>query len=243
MKHPTRDALPALGAALASCCLAGSCMTPPPRDSSVGPTGSRPSEQALTRIAQLNHGREARFAICLPPACPVVTPKTRGHGDHAIAAPRLGERSAAVDPIVVPADSPVHVVRPTSAPARRPGNPVLTPSSITELAVTFGSGSATLDAAARASIDLAVKEPGVVRLAIRGRTDNTGPAAVNQALASARALAVEAYVQRAHPGLTGLARTVDATGACCYVASNETPEGRARNRRVEIDIERTSDQP
>jgi len=27
-------------------------------------------------IAQLDHGREARFSTCAPPACPVVTPKT-----------------------------------------------------------------------------------------------------------------------------------------------------------------------
>jgi outer membrane protein OmpA-like peptidoglycan-associated protein len=43
--------------------------------------------------------------------------------------------------------------------------------------------------------------------------------------------------------LAGLVSTVDATGACCYVASNDTPDGRARNRRVEIDIERTTDDP
>ena len=241
MKHDTRRSLPALAAALAACCLAVSCTAPPQREGVAGPTRSRPSEQAARHIAQLNHGREARYATCLPPACPVLTPKTLGHGDHTFAAPRQGQRPAVMNTIAASADRPAHSAGSALAPARLPEQPVSQPSSITELSVTFASGSTSLTAAARASIDLAVKEPGVVRLAIRGRTDSTGPSAVNQALASARARAVEAYLQRAHPRLTGLARTVEATGACCYVASNETPEGRARNRRVEIDIERTTD--
>ena len=31
---------------------------------------------------------------------------------------------------------------------------------------------------------------------------------------------------------------VDGRGICCYAAENDTPEGRARNRRVEIAFER-----
>ena len=241
MRHPTPGSLCILGAASASCCLAVSCTTPPPPDAGAGPTRSRLSEKTIMRIAQLNHDREARYATCLPPACPSITPKTLGHGDHAIAPQWPGERSAVANPITASADRPVQSAGSALAPARLPEQPVSQPTSITELSVTFASGSATLSSAARASIDLAVKEPSVVRLAIRGRTDSTGPSAVNQALATARARAVEAYLQRTHPRLTGLVSTVDATGACCYVASNETPEGRARNRRVEIDIERTTD--
>ncbi|WP_284620633.1 OmpA family protein [Aquabacterium humicola] len=243
MKHSLLASLPALGAAFAYCCVAGSCTTTPQADTHAGPASSRPSGQAVLRVVQINHGPDARFETCLPPACPSVTPKTLGPGNHAIAPHQSAARTAAATPIATPGDWPAHVNRPEPEPAPRPAQPVPAPSTIRELAVTFAFGSATLTATARASIDEAVTEPGVVRLAIRGRTDSTGPAALNQALAASRARAVEAHLQRAHPRLAELARTVDASGACCYVATNDTAEGRARNRRVEIDIERTTDDP
>jgi outer membrane protein OmpA-like peptidoglycan-associated protein len=37
--------------------------------------------------------------------------------------------------------------------------------------------------------------------------------------------------------------TLEAQGACCYAASNETPEGRALNRRVEVTFERDAENP
>jgi outer membrane protein OmpA-like peptidoglycan-associated protein len=243
MKRPLLGSLPAMGAALMSCSLAGSCTTTSPCDGDAGPTSSRQSQSAVTRIAQLDHGHEARFATCVPPTCPAITPKTLGRADLAVAPQRPRERIESVNTSAGSEDRRVDSARQASAPAPRPEQPVQTPSSITELAVTFASGSAALSTTARASIDQAVTGPDITRLAMRGRTDSTGPSQINQALASARARAVEAYLQRAHPRLAGLASTVDATGACCYVASNDTPDGRARNRRVEIDIERTTGDP
>jgi outer membrane protein OmpA-like peptidoglycan-associated protein len=71
-------------------------------------------------------------------------------------------------------------------------------------------------------------------LEIRGRTDELGSAALNDVLARNRALAVRDYLRALHlPEQTTI--HVSAKGACCYVADNDTKEGRAANRRVEIE--------
>ena len=43
-----------------------------------------------------------------------------------------------------------------------------------------------------------------------------------------------------HPHLSS-AVALDAEGACCFAASNETADGRALNRRVEIVFERDAE--
>ncbi|WP_367172284.1 OmpA family protein [Aquabacterium sp.] len=71
------------------------------------------------------------------------------------------------------------------------------------------------------------------RVLIVGRTDNVGPDAPNQAIALARADAVRDHIKRISPSHPNDIR-IDARGLCCYIANNDTPEGRARNRRVEV---------
>ena len=68
------------------------------------------------------------------------------------------------------------------------------------------------------------------RLTLAGFADNSGPAAVNQAVAQRRADAVAAALSRngVPPG------KVAAFGADLPVSDNATPEGRERNRRVEV---------
>jgi outer membrane protein OmpA-like peptidoglycan-associated protein len=109
---------------------------------------------------------------------------------------------------------------------------------VSEVVVSFPFGSAMLTAAARASIDAAASGDGIRRIDIQGRTDNVGPAAANGLLARQRAAAVAQYLQARHPHLAGAEVKVDGRGVCCYATENDTPEGRARNRRVEIAFER-----
>ena len=109
--------------------------------------------------------------------------------------------------------------------------------------VLFEAGRATvLDAfkpvAARVAATLD-KEPKHIKVV--GHTDNTPISTVrfpsNFELSVERAKAVAAVLQ---PGLTDPGRIdIEGKGPDAPIASNATPEGRARNRRVEIFIERS----
>ena len=101
----------------------------------------------------------------------------------------------------------------------------------------FASGSSMLSAEARARLNslanTLTQHPGT-RIQIQGFTDSTGSEKANLALSVARAEAVSRHL---------IARGVDANlidaagyGATRAIASNDTPEGRSLNRRVEIQI-------
>ncbi len=69
---------------------------------------------------------------------------------------------------------------------------------------------------------------------IFGYTDNTGSYQVNERVANGRADAVRTYL--INSGIASSRITADGIPMADYVASNDTPEGRAQNRRVEIFI-------
>ncbi len=90
-----------------------------------------------------------------------------------------------------------------------------------------GDGARELDAIA----ELLKSRPGV-SLRIEGHTDSTGPEQLNQTLSQERANAVRAYlIQR---GIAGSRLEARGYGPSRPVASNDTPEGRTENRRVEF---------
>ncbi len=67
-----------------------------------------------------------------------------------------------------------------------------------------------------------------------GYTDNTGSMAVNQKVSDGRADAVLNYLE--HSGVAANRISAQGCPMTNYIASNDTPEGRAQNRRVEIFI-------
>ncbi len=69
---------------------------------------------------------------------------------------------------------------------------------------------------------------------IYGFTDNTGSFAVNEKLSGERADAVLSYL--ANQGVAPTRLSAQGIPMADYVASNDTAEGRAQNRRVEIYI-------
>ncbi len=71
-------------------------------------------------------------------------------------------------------------------------------------------------------------------VAITGYTDNTGSYAVNEKLSNQRANAVRDYLITC--GVPASRLTARGIPMADYVASNDTPEGRALNRRVEITV-------
>ena len=80
---------------------------------------------------------------------------------------------------------------------------------------------------------IVLSHPGL-KLAVEGYTDTTGTAAFNQTLSEQRANAVRDYLIQ--QGLDAGTITAQGFGPANPVASNDTPQGRQQNRRVEIII-------
>ena len=78
-----------------------------------------------------------------------------------------------------------------------------------------------------------LKEHGDLSITIEGHTDNVGNAAANQTLSEQRAAAVKAALVAQH-GIDASRLTTAGFGASKPAGSNDTPEGRQTNRRVEL---------
>jgi outer membrane protein OmpA-like peptidoglycan-associated protein len=86
-----------------------------------------------------------------------------------------------------------------------------------------------LDAAAST---LQAEQP--VSIAVEGHTDSTGSDEYNQGLSIRRAAAVRDYLEK--KGIDPGRMTIEGYGETKPVASNDTDEGRAQNRRVELRV-------
>ena len=123
-----------------------------------------------------------------------------------------------------------------------PGVPVepmgcLVVEVITLEGVYFKTGSDQLNDNAKRmlrSISQTLKNNPKMRIEIAGHTDDTGSDAVNQNLSTRRA--ASAKKQLIDLGVSANTLTVKGYGDSKPVASNETNEGRAANRRVELRI-------
>ncbi|HKO49554.1 MAG TPA: OmpA family protein [Polyangiaceae bacterium] len=102
--------------------------------------------------------------------------------------------------------------------------------------VLFVTGKAELLPAARDQLDqvaAALKDQGDVKpIVVEGYTDSVGSDATNQKLSKDRAESVRAYL--VSKGVPADKITSVGKGEANPVASNDTPDGRANNRRVEI---------
>ncbi len=86
--------------------------------------------------------------------------------------------------------------------------------------------------AALAHIDALLTADSTLVLEVQGHTDNTGSAPHNQTLSEARAASVKTWLV-AH-GIAAGRLTPRGYGDTQPIGDNKTPEGRARNRRVEL---------
>lgn len=101
--------------------------------------------------------------------------------------------------------------------------------------VTFATNSADLNSQFFATLDsvaLVLKEYDKTLVDVAGHTDNTGGQALNQELSQRRAATVGNYL--VSRGVIVGRLVQQGFGYSRPVASNDTAEGRARNRRVEI---------
>jgi len=193
------------------------------------------TKTAPLRLTQHGFGSAAAFVHCKANDCPTPTAKTLA----ADAAPR----SEVHDTAPAPRSAPPTVIRTPQAHAQAASDTVADDPLPLTVTVTFSVGSAELSTSARSAIDRAVVATRPVRqVQVLGLTDATGPAALNEALARARADAVVQHLRRRHTDLVDKT-TIDSRGRCCYVASNDTPAGRASNRRAEVTLEPEADAP
>jgi outer membrane protein OmpA-like peptidoglycan-associated protein len=100
--------------------------------------------------------------------------------------------------------------------------------------VTFVEGSATLTQGATATLDVVanrlLREPTLVE--VQGHTSSTGSLEVNMKLSEQRAEAVRNHLISL--GVPADSITAKGYGPTQPVASNDTPEGRRANQRVEL---------
>ncbi|MBX3605786.1 MAG: OmpA family protein [Piscinibacter sp.] len=231
MKRPAIRTLLAWIAFGAAACSSIELAGPNP---SMSPAPAAPSLGAA-RIAQSGFGGDARFALCQPPACPRPSAKSL---------PAPASTPVAVDPSPSPTQRAQDALTLTPTVSHRPpqasASEAIEDPSPLKVVVHFGFGRSDLDTAGRDALDLAATQPlPIRRVLIAGRTDSIGPAASNQALAQARAEAVQRYLTARHSRLlAGTEVRVQSQGACCYAAGNDSASGRAANRRVEVIFER-----
>ncbi len=103
--------------------------------------------------------------------------------------------------------------------------------------VTFDVGSATINPAFRNTLDTVssslMQYPDSL-IDVYGHTDSTGSDAFNQGLSERRAQAVANYLTSR--GVSNARIRYQGFGETQPIASNDTADGRALNRRVEIKI-------
>ena len=155
------------------------------------------------------------------------TPATGVQGCDGVPAP--------VAPAPVAAPAPAAAPAPVAAPAA-PAAPATEKVSFAADAF-FDFDKAVLKPEGKAKLDdLAGKVSGIaleVVIAV-GHTDSTGAAGYNQALSNRRAEAVKAYL--VSKGIESNRIYTEGKGLTQPVADNATREGRAKNRRVEVEV-------
>jgi OmpA-OmpF porin, OOP family len=180
------------------------------------------------------------------------TPATAAPGcDGAIAAaaPAPAATVAAVTPAPAAepaAAAPAAAAPAAAAPAAAPAAPApvapaasgAAASKVTYAADTFfASNNAVVKAAGKAKLDDLVSKVKGINLEVIvavGHTDSKGTDTANQALSVRRAEAVKAYL--VSKGIEKNRVYTEGKGSKQPVADNKTPEGRAKNNRVEIEV-------
>ena len=143
-------------------------------------------------------------------------------------------------PKAAPAPAPAPMVAPAPAPVRAPV--VVPPAPVSEK-VTFAADAffdfdkAVLKPEAKAKLDDLVGKTSAVALEVIiavGHTDSVGADGYNQKLSVDRSEAVKAYL--VGKGIEKNRVYTEGKGEKQPVADNKTAEGRAKNRRVEIEV-------
>jgi OOP family OmpA-OmpF porin len=131
------------------------------------------------------------------------------------------------------------------APARAPAAPAVTQSKITLQADTlYDFDKSTLKPEGKATLDKIAADLSKIKLEVIiavGNTDSVGTDAYNMALGQRRAQSVKDYL--VSKGVDQSRIYTESKGKSNPVASNATAEGRAKNRRTDIEVVGTAATP
>jgi len=161
------------------------------------------------------------------------TPATAAKGCDGAIVPVVAPKAAT--PVAAPAPAPAPVAAPAPAPA-----PVAPPSAVKVTYAAdafFDSGKSVLKADGKAKLDDLTGKVKAINLEVIiavGHTDSDGSDASNQTLSVKRAEAVKAYL--VSKGIEKNRVYTEGKGEKQPVADNKTKEGKAKNRRVEIEV-------
>lgn len=161
--------------------------------------------------------------------------------------PNQADDPCAVAPVTMPAPKPEPVAAPAPAPVAKPATPPAPQFQTANLSAgaLFDVNKAELKPAGKQELDALARRikamASVQAIRITGHTDSRGSAAYNQQLSQRRANSVKDYLIK--QGIDGKLISATGLGESRPIASNATPEGRARNRRVEISISGTTQVP
>jgi OOP family OmpA-OmpF porin len=145
--------------------------------------------------------------------------------------------AANCDGAIVPAAAAAPAPAPVVAPAAAPPAPVMSSKVTFAADAFFDFDKSVLKPEGKAKLDDLVQKIQDVKLEVIiavGHTDSIGSVAYNQKLSVRRAEAVKAYL--VSKGIEKNRVYTEGKGKSQPIASNKTAEGRAKNRRVEIEV-------
>lgn len=173
-------------------------------------------------------------AVDLPPLRPVPTPEPEPAPAPEPEPEPEPEPMPEPEPEPAPAPTPPPPPPPAPAPEPEPEIKAIDRGLVLE-GVAFQSGSAQLTAGSITTLsrmaDL-LKQNSEIRVEVRGHTDATGSAELNRELSQRRAVAVRDVLIQL--GVAPSRVTAVGYGQDYPIAPNDTAEGRAKNRRVEL---------
>jgi outer membrane protein OmpA-like peptidoglycan-associated protein len=170
------------------------------------------------------------FQAPRPTSLTYQSPDQQGPADAQWASGGLGLMYRFKGPAVAPPPPP-------PAPVAKAAPPPVEKKKIVLRGVNFDFDKSNIRADARPILDEAIstlKQYKEITLSVEGHTDSIGTEAYNQKLSMRRAKAVADYLAKG--GIDPQRMTEKGLGESQPVASNDTAEGRAQNRRVELKI-------
>jgi len=184
-----------------------------------------------------------------PPQPPTADPATRRPANTAAAIDAQASKSEAQNARIL-ADESARAARAaadaaarlaTQLQAQRPQGSCAEPPRNRVYTILFPFGSAQLPASVHDTWQLVEDSRSAALVVLSGRTDGSAPTAGEARIARERATAVQAYLIAAGVPPARIRATWQPVGD--HAADNDSPQGRALNRRVEIEIYRAAPEP